>query len=98
MQSLKRIWVKPEPLPMRVNILFYLVFAWGGAALATPPPPDCVADNLPVCGQPPMPKCPPDTLCAQVMPQLQTYASICVMKKSGATWVANGKCPLPTKK
>ena len=45
----------------------------------------CTMEYVPVCGQPPMPKCQDGMMCAQVMPAPQTYGNSCMMKAAGAT-------------
>lgn len=45
----------------------------------------------PVCGQPPF-DCPPNKICAQVMPEPVTYGNECKLKRAGAEWLYDGKC------
>ena len=54
---------------------------------------DCQETSGSVCAQPPMPVCPEGMLCAQVMPNPQTYINDCEMKKAGAQFIQNGNCP-----
>lgn len=53
---------------------------------------ECAEIYDPVCGQPPMPKCPEGMACAQVMPELKTYSNECEMEAEGATLVSRGEC------
>ncbi len=52
----------------------------------------CLDIYEPVCGQPPMPKCPVGLNCAEVMPALKTYSNMCYLEKAGAEFVHNGVC------
>jgi len=52
----------------------------------------CPAIYDPVCGQPPMPECPPGMACPQVMPDPETYNNDCEMTKAGATLIYEGEC------
>lgn len=54
---------------------------------------DCSEESGSVCAQPPMPVCPEGMVCAQVMPNPQTYSNECEMKKAGAQFIQNGDCP-----
>lgn len=45
-----------------------------------------------VCAQPPMPPCPPDMMCAQVMPPARWFKNRCVAEKEGATVSGNDAC------
>jgi hypothetical protein len=56
------------------------------------PPPKCTAEYDPVCGQPPMPPCPPGMACPDVMPQPRTYGNGCEMLRDGATLLYEGEC------
>lgn len=44
----------------------------------------CASDEA-VCGQPPMPPCPEDMACIQVMPAPKIYDNICAMEEAKAT-------------
>lgn len=57
---------------------------------------DCQETSGQVCGQPPMPVCPAGLVCAQVMPNPETYANECEMKKVSAQFIQNGPCPSTT--
>jgi len=46
----------------------------------------------PVCGQPPMPLCPPGIFCAMVMPAPVVYDNQCLMEKAGAAFIKKGAC------
>ncbi|MFT4309961.1 MAG: META domain-containing protein [Candidatus Woesearchaeota archaeon] len=46
----------------------------------------------PVCGQPPMPPCPPGTACPDIMPQPRTYSNMCELEKAGARLIHEGAC------
>lgn len=53
----------------------------------------CTKEYNPVCGQPPMPKCPEGMACVQVMPKPQTYSNGCVACAEGViSWII-GECP-----
>ena len=52
----------------------------------------CSEEYRPVCGQPPMPKCPEGMLCAQVMPNVKTFQNLCKMKNEGAYLMYEGEC------
>lgn len=56
----------------------------------------CDSQSGTYCGQPPMPACPPNVYCIQVMPTPQTYANDCTMKDAGATFIQAGSCPTIT--
>jgi hypothetical protein len=45
----------------------------------------CSKSGPTVCAQPPMPPCPPDKMCAQVMPPARWFANRCAAEKEGAT-------------
>lgn len=53
---------------------------------------ECLTVYEPVCGQPPMPPCPPGFGCSHVMPHPQTYPNECEMEKAGATLIHEGEC------
>lgn len=53
---------------------------------------DCTMESAPVCGQPPMPTCPPGMGCAQVMPQPRTYSNRCMMNRASASFLYEGQC------
>ena len=57
---------------------------------------NCNANSGPLCGQPPMPDCPPNMFCVQVMPQPVTYQNECLMKEAKATLIGIGACPRTT--
>lgn len=46
----------------------------------------------PVCGQPPMPKCPEGMMCPQVMPQPKTYDNECYAALDGAEILQYDEC------
>lgn len=46
----------------------------------------------PVCGQPPMPPCPPGLACIQMMPAPKTYSSHSEMKQAKAEFISDGPC------
>jgi hypothetical protein len=52
----------------------------------------CSKSGPAVCAQPPMPPCPPDKMCAQVMPQARWFANRCRAEKKGATVMADSAC------
>ena len=52
----------------------------------------CTSEYNPVCGQPPMPYCPPGLACIQAFPAPRTYSNICLMSKDNATLVYYGSC------
>lgn len=52
----------------------------------------CEAVYKPVCGQPPMPVCPPGIFCTMVMPSPQTYDNECQMNKAEAKLINEGTC------
>ena len=53
----------------------------------------CDSSSGSYCGQPPMPVCPPNIYCVQVMPAPKTYSNECTMKDAGATFIQAGTCP-----
>jgi hypothetical protein len=53
---------------------------------------DCSDRDHPVCGVARMPACPDGMSCPTVMPQKQTFANICELKKQGATLIHESKC------
>lgn len=55
----------------------------------------CTMEYAPVCGQPPMPPCPDGMMCAQVMPQPQTYGNDCMRRADGAQFLYTGECTDP---
>lgn len=57
------------------------------------PTPSCSSDSGPVCGIPPVPRCPSSELnCPMVMPSPRTYSSMCQLQESGANFVYSGRC------
>ena len=62
-------------------------------AVAYNPLADCDPNSGPVCGQPPMPPCPQGMGCSQVMPPIQTYASMCELIQADAAYIKYGDCP-----
>jgi hypothetical protein len=52
----------------------------------------CSKSGPAVCAQPPMPLCPPDKMCAQVMPQVRWFRNRCAAEKEGATVMADSAC------
>jgi len=74
-----------------IAIIIIGVFMMAPASFATMPE-VCTQEYAPVCGQPPMPECPAGTMCAQVMPEPQTYSNTCMMQQDGAMFVHNGEC------
>ena len=56
----------------------------------------CTLQYDPVCGQPPMPVCPPGMACAQVMPQPKTYGNACMMRADNATLLYADECSEPS--
>lgn len=81
-------------------LLIFLVQACGqatnqrlNASLQANPASQCNPNSGPQCGQPPMPPCPPNMFCTQVMPQPVTYQNECLMKEAKATFIQAGQCP-----
>ncbi len=54
---------------------------------------DCNQTSGAICAQPPMPPCPSNMLCAQVMPPLKKYDNECKMQEAKASFIKNGECP-----
>lgn len=52
----------------------------------------CSKSGPNVCAQPPMPPCPPDKMCAQVMPQARWFKNRCAAEREGATVTADSAC------
>ena len=52
----------------------------------------CTEIYQPVCGQPPMPECPPGAYCKMVMPPPKTYSNMCELENAGAEFLYNGVC------
>lgn len=52
----------------------------------------CNANSGVVCGQPPMPICPEGMMCAQVVPNPQSFDNECVLVQSGARLLYAGTC------
>ena len=55
----------------------------------------CSKSGPTVCAQPPMPTCPPDKMCAQVMPPARWFANRCAAEKEGATVTDGSLCQGP---
>ena len=53
---------------------------------------NCNNNSGQVCAQPPMPPCPPNVFCAQVMPDPMTYENECVMMEANARLIKPGSC------
>ena len=53
---------------------------------------ECTTVYEPVCGQPPMPPCPPGFGCPDVMPLPETYPNECEMQRAGAELIHEGEC------
>lgn len=55
-------------------------------------PQACTREYIPVCAQPPMPKCPEGESCSEVMPDLQTFPNECEAKAAKAEIQYQGVC------
>jgi len=53
---------------------------------------NCNNNSGQVCAQPPMPPCPPNVYCVQVMPQPTTYENECAMMEANAKLIKLGSC------
>lgn len=52
----------------------------------------CNRNSGQVCAQPPMPPCPPNVYCIQVMPEPTTYENECAMMEANARLIRPGSC------
>lgn len=52
----------------------------------------CTREYMPVCAQPPMPKCPSGMMCIQVMPQPKTYGNTCTAEVENAKILYQWAC------
>lgn len=52
----------------------------------------CTLEYDPVCGQPPVPRCPQGAMCPMYYPAPTTYGNMCLMQKAGATLLYRGTC------
>ena len=52
----------------------------------------CTKEYTPVCGQPPMSKCPEGAVCTMVMPSPKTYSNRCLLDAAGAEFLYDGAC------
>jgi hypothetical protein len=52
----------------------------------------CAASGPSVCAHPPMPTCPPDKVCIQMMPPARWYENGCTAKKARALIVNDWEC------
>ena len=52
----------------------------------------CTMEYAPVCGQPPMPVCPPGMACIEMMPAPATYGNDCMRRVADAEFLYTGAC------
>ncbi|MCO4793808.1 MAG: hypothetical protein KC493_08855 [Bacteriovoracaceae bacterium] len=52
----------------------------------------CNSESGVVCGQPPMPPCPPNMFCTQVMPDPVSYENECALLQAKARMIKPGSC------
>lgn len=73
-------------------IFFLILFIVAVASVSANDKKKCKYGDGPVCGQPPMPSCPPGLACIQLMPAPKTYSNRCEMELAKADFIAEGRC------